>query len=193
MNAEHRCACASEEWRATVRDFIMPWVLADVDLGDHLIELGPGFGATTDVLRERVSRVTVVEIDADLARDLAQRFADTDVEVFEGDATALDFPDGTFSAAASFSMLHHVPSPALQDRLFAEASRVLRPGGILVATDSLDNPDLRSFHRDDTFVPVDPDDLPVRLGQAGFEDIAIERNEFAWKAVARQAPVPEGR
>jgi SAM-dependent methyltransferase len=81
-------------------------------------------------------------------------------------------------------MLHHVPSPALQDDLFAEACRVLRPGGVLVATDSLDNPDLRSFHRDDTFVPIDPDELQVRLGRAGFTDIAIGQNEFAWKAVA---------
>jgi SAM-dependent methyltransferase len=137
--------------------------------------------------------VTVVEIDADLARDLAQRFANTDVEVFEGDATDLDFPDGTFSAAASFSMLHHVPSPALQDDLFAEASRVLRLGGILVATDSLDNPDLRSFHRDDTFVPIDPDDLPLRLSQAGFTDIAIDRNQFAWKAVARHSSATRGK
>jgi SAM-dependent methyltransferase len=188
MNAEHRCACASEEWRGTVRDLIMPWVLADVDLGDHLLELGPGFGATTDVLHERVSRVTAVEVAPDLARDLAQRFANTNVRVFEGDATALDFPDGTFSAVASFSMLHHVPSPALQDRLFAEGRRVLRPGGILAATDSLDKPELRSFHRDDTFVPIDPDDLAVRLRQAGFTDIAIERNEFAWKAVAGRGP-----
>jgi ubiquinone/menaquinone biosynthesis C-methylase UbiE len=188
MNAEHRCACASEEWRATVRDLIMPWVLDDVDLGDHLIELGPGFGATTDVLRERVSKVTVVEIDPGLAHELAERMANSNVEVFEGDATALEFPDGCFSAAASFSMLHHVPTPELQDRLFAEASRVLRPGGLLAATDSLDNPELRSFHHDDTFVPIDPDDLSARLRQAGFTDIAIERNEFAWKAVARRSP-----
>jgi len=187
VNAEHRCACASEEWRATVRDFIMPWVLADVDLGDHVIELGPGFGATTDVLRERASRVTAVEIAPDLARDLAQRLANTNVEVVEGDATALNFPDGSFSAATSFSMLHHVPSPELQDRLFAEAYRVLRPGGSLAATDSLDKPELRSFHRDDTFVPIDPEDLSVRLRHAGFMDIAIERNEFAWKAVARRS------
>jgi ubiquinone/menaquinone biosynthesis C-methylase UbiE len=188
MNAEHRCACASEEWRATVRDLIMPWVLADLDLGDHLIELGPGFGATTDVLRERVSRVTVVEIDRDLARDLAERLASSNVEVFEGDATALEFPDGYFSAAASLSMLHHVATPALQDRLFTEAGRVLRPGGVLAASDSLDTPELRSFHHDDTFVPIDPDYLSARLRHAGFTDIAIERNEFAWKAVARRQP-----
>ena len=34
-----------------------------------------------------------------------------------GDATKLSFPDGRFSGAVCFSMLHHVPSPELQDRL----------------------------------------------------------------------------
>jgi hypothetical protein len=29
-------------------------------------------------------------------------------------------------------MLHHMPSPRRQDRLFAEIRRVLQPGGILV-------------------------------------------------------------
>jgi ubiquinone/menaquinone biosynthesis C-methylase UbiE len=186
VNAEHRCACASDEWRATVRDFIMPWVLADVDLGDDVIELGPGFGATTDVLRERVSRLTVVEIDPELAGALGQRLADTNVVVVEGDATTLDFPDGRFSGATCFSMLHHVGSPALQDRLLSEARRVLRPGGVIAATDSLDSPDLRSFHHDDTFIPIDPADLPRRLENAGFAGIEVQENEFAWRAVARR-------
>ena len=187
MNAEHRCVCASEEWRATVRDFIMPWVLAGLDLGDDVIELGPGFGATTDVLRQRVAKLIVVEIDPGLAGDLAERLAGTNVDVIEGDATALALADRRFSAATCFSMLHHVSSPALQDRLFAEARRVLRPGGILAATDSLDRADIRAFHQDDTFVPIDPTALPDRLRNAGLTDIEVEQNEFAWKVAARRS------
>lgn len=164
---------------------IIPWVLLDVDLGDDVVELGPGFGATTDVLRERLTRLTVVEIDAELAAGLTARYAGTGVDVVEGDATALSFDDGRFSGGACFSMLHHVPSPALQDRLFSEARRVLRPDGVFVATDSLDSPDLRTFHHDDTFVPVDPTTLDERLRTAGFAHVDIEQNPFAWKAVAR--------
>ena len=78
-----------------------------------------------------------------------------------------------------------MPSPALQDRLIGEVARVLRPGGVLVASDSLDSPELRTFHHDDTFVPVDPDDLPRRLRAAGFVDIEMRQNEFAWTTVAR--------
>jgi hypothetical protein len=53
-------------------------------------------------------------------------------------------------------MLHHVPSPELQDRLFAEVCRVLRAGGTFIGTDSIDSDAVRQGHVDDVFVPVDP-------------------------------------
>ena len=121
-----------------VRDQVIPWALTGVDLGDDVVEVGPGYGATTEVLQGLVPRLTSVEIDPELAAALIERYAGTDhVEMVEGDATALTFADGRFSGATSFSMLHHVPTPELQDRVFAEARRVLRPGGVFVAVDSL--------------------------------------------------------
>ncbi len=186
MNAEHQRACASDEWRITVREQIVPWVLEGVDLGDDVVELGPGYGPTTDSLRELVARLTVVEIDSDLAQALAARLDGSNVTVTEGDATQLTFEDGRFTGVACFSMLHHVPSRALQDRLFSEAQRVLIQNGTFVASDSVDRPDLRTFHEGDTFVPIDPGQLQQRLSAAGFIDVAIERNEFAWKARARK-------
>ncbi|HET6917568.1 MAG TPA: hypothetical protein VFH56_15895 [Acidimicrobiales bacterium] len=48
MNEGHP-VCDSPEWRATVRDEIIPWAVRDVDLGDDVLEIGPGHGATTDV------------------------------------------------------------------------------------------------------------------------------------------------
>ena len=44
--------------------------LATVDLGDDVLEVGPGYGATTDVFRERVGSLTSVEIDPVLADEL---------------------------------------------------------------------------------------------------------------------------
>ncbi|GHF16232.1 hypothetical protein GCM10010359_17110 [Streptomyces morookaense] len=45
-----------------------------------------------------------------------------------GGGTHMPFADGRFDSVVCFTMLHHVPTPAAQDRLFAEAHRVLRPG-----------------------------------------------------------------
>jgi ubiquinone/menaquinone biosynthesis C-methylase UbiE len=186
VNAEHRVGCASDEWRAVVREQIIPWAVGAADLGDDVLEVGPGYGATTDVLRELVARLTAVEIDDELASALAERLVGTNVDVVVGDATALDLPDERFTGATSFSMLHHVHSEDAQDQLFAEVARVLQSGGVFVASDSLDSPGLREFHHDDIFVPIDPSDLEHRLGSAGFVDIDVRENEWAWTAQARR-------
>jgi SAM-dependent methyltransferase len=186
MNEAHE-ACGSDEWRAMIRDTILPWSIGDVNLGDDVLEVGPGFGATTDVLSESVPKLTAVEIDERLAGMLVERFAGkANVEIVRGDATALDLPDGRFSGAASFTMLHHVPTVELQDKLFAEVARVLRPGGVLVAGDSVASPDLEAHHDGDTYNPVDPGTLPARLEAAGFHDVEIKTNPFGWAAVARR-------
>ena len=128
MNEEHLRLCSSPEWAAYVADDLLPWVLADYQLGDDLLEVGPGPGLTTDILRRHAGHVTAAELDVGLAARLAQRLAGTNVEVVTADATRLPFPAGRFSAVACLTMLHHIPSAGLQDTALAEMARVLRAG-----------------------------------------------------------------
>jgi SAM-dependent methyltransferase len=129
VNKAHLEFCASPEWARLVEDELLPWVLDGCELGDDLLEVGPGPGLTTDVLRRKAARVTAVELDLALAEALAARLAGSNVTVIAGDVTRLPFPAGRFSSAACLTMLHHIPSPALQDAALAELARVLRPGG----------------------------------------------------------------
>ena len=184
MNRNHDF-CGSPEWAQMVRDQIVPWAIGEGQLGDDVLEVGPGFGATTDVFRERVDRLTAVEIDPVLAARLTERLAGTNVTVVEGDATDLPFADGRFSGVTCFSMLHHVPGTDLQDLLFAQAARVLQPGGLFVATDSLASDGLRDYHEGDTYLPIDPAGLDARLECAGFVDVEVRTNEYGWAATAR--------
>ena len=62
MNKHHE-QCGSDGWREIIREHILPWAIGDVDLGDDVLEVGPGYGATTDVLSESVPQLTAVEID----------------------------------------------------------------------------------------------------------------------------------
>ena len=187
MNENHK-QCGSDEWREVVREAILPWALGDVDLGDDVLEVGPGYGATTDVLGERLPCLTAVEIDVELAAMLKERFAgNTAVTIVIGDATALDFPDSRFSGAACFTMLHHVETPQLQDCLLSEVLRVLRPGGVLVAGDSLASPELAAHHEGDTYNPVDPKQLRDRLVSIGFRGVEVKTNSFGWAAMASKA------
>ena len=174
VNEIHLQLCASPEWARYVEDELLPWALGGRGLGDDVLEVGPGPGLTTDVLRRKVTRLTAVEVDEDLAARLTARLAGTNVEVVHADATASGLPTGRFSGATCFTMLHHIPSPDLQDALFCEVRRVLRPGGSFLATDAIDGPEIRSLHVDDIFVPVDPETIPARLHAAGFEDVEVE-------------------
>ena len=75
-------------------------------------------------------------------------------------------------------MLHHVPSPAAQDKLFSEVARVLRPGGIFAGTDSLDSEEFRELHAGDVCVPVAQETLADRLSGAGFDHITVDTNDY---------------
>jgi SAM-dependent methyltransferase len=167
---------------------IVPSAIGSVDLGDDVLEIGPGYGAATDVVSESVAQLTAVEIDPALVAFLTDRFAGAaNVRILEGDATALELDDGRFTGAICFTMLHHVPTIELQDRLFAEAARVLRPGATLVASDNLANDELAANHTDDIYNPIDPDTLEARLHAAGFADVQVTTNPYAWSARARRA------
>lgn len=132
--------------------------------------------------------MTSVEIDEELAAMLTERFADVpSVDIVNGDATTLAYEDGRFTGAACFTMLHHVPTDDLQDRLFSEVARVLRSGAALVASDSLGSDELAAHHTDDTYHPVDPASLPDRLAVAGFEGIDVRTSPYGWAVVARRA------
>ncbi len=174
MNERHAKLCSSPEWAEHLQTGILTPLARDVDLGAEMVEVGPGPGAATDWLRHRVERLVVVEFDEVAAEKLVVRFAGTNVEVVHGDATAMTFADGSFDSAGSFTMLHHVPTFALQNMLLAEVLRVLRAGAVLIGSDSRPSDELHHFHEDDTYNPVEPGTLMVRLQTLGFERITVD-------------------
>ena len=180
MNASHLTFLASPEWKQMLETDLLPWLADVADLGDDVLEIGPGPGLTTDLLRVRTAKLTAIEIDADLAAALAARLAGTNVDVIHGDATASGLPSDRFSAATSFSVLHHMPSPDLQDRLFAELHRMLRPAGVLAGV-------VKETSTTDVFVPVDPATLGTRLGAAGFADVETDIGDYQFRFCARKA------
>ncbi|OZM81002.1 bifunctional 2-polyprenyl-6-hydroxyphenol methylase/3-demethylubiquinol 3-O-methyltransferase UbiG [Pseudonocardia sp. MH-G8] len=173
MNLLHRRICRSDSWAARMRSQILPWACRGVPLHADVLEIGPGYGVATGWLLEQGGRVTAVEVDPVLAAALRERLGDR-ADVRTGDGADLPFPDGSFDAVVCFTMLHHVPSALQQDRLFAQAARVLRPGGVFAGSDSRAGLFFRLLHVADTMVVVDPGSLSGRLRSAGFADAAVD-------------------
>jgi SAM-dependent methyltransferase len=169
---ENHALCATRVWSDQMGG-VVGFMRAHADFGESMLEIGPGPGAATEWLRHEVARLTAVELDESLAADLAERYAGTNVEVVAGDATALAYPRATFDSVGCFTMLHHVPTTPLQNAIFAEALRVLRPGGALFVSDSLPSDGLHRFHVDDTCNPIDPASLVARLQATGFGRITV--------------------
>ena len=103
---------------------------------------------------------------------LGVMYAGSNVEVVIGDATKLSYPDGSFDWVS----FHHAASRAhrgLQNNILAEALRVLRPGGALIASDSLASDGLHHFHEADTYYPLDPGTVVSRLQTIGFGALTV--------------------
>jgi len=193
MNRVHNLLCSSGWWARRAEHELVPFGVDGVELGEDVLEIGPGFGATTRVLARKLPKLTVVELDprycarlrGELGSENGPRPSGGGVTVTEGDATALPYPDGRFSAVLCFTMLHHIPSVELQDRAFSEIARVLRSGGIFAGTDSIGEGWLfRAIHVGDILNLVDPSTLPRRLSAAGLVpgEVKRGRRSFRWRA-----------
>ena len=186
MNTLHHWICSSLFWRKSLQGRIVPWALDGLDLGAHVLELGPGYGFATGLLLRRTSSVVGVEVDGRLAVPLRQRLSGSHGSVIQGDATELPFRNDSFSSAVCFTMLHHIPSTELQNRLLAEVLRVVQPGGLFAGSDSLGGRGMNWLHRGDTLLTVDPDTFPERLRRSGFETIDVGTQKRVMRFRARR-------
>jgi len=187
MNAFENWFCGSSLWRGITERKILPWMLSGYSLGENVLELGAGPGATTQELRRRARRVTSLEYDHNFAARLGARFHKTNVSVLQGDAAALPFPNGVFSSVIAMLVLHHLKSQVQQERAFAEIHRVLRPGGAFLSLEIGDGWLQRFGHIKSTFVPVAPASAFARLTSLGFSKIVVDMQRAAFRICALRA------
>ena len=187
MNRLENWFCGSAIWRFITERKLLPWILSGYALGDHVLEVGAGPGATTDELLRRAGRVTSLEYDPSYVAKLAERHKSSRVAVVQGDAAALPFPDHTFSSVVAVLVLHHLRSPEQQNAAFQEIHRVLRPGGMFFAFEIRDGWLQRAGHLHSTFVPVSPASAFARLTVAGFSKIAVDIERTAFRVCALRA------
>lgn len=101
----------------------LDWVLPDTVRS--AAEIGAGTGGLTRQLTSRLQEVTAVEPDARMRAVLASRVPQA--RVVEGRGEAIPLPDAAVDAVLASSSWHWVE----QAEGFAEAARILRPGGVM--------------------------------------------------------------
>ncbi|NIO41233.1 MAG: 16S rRNA (adenine(1518)-N(6)/adenine(1519)-N(6))-dimethyltransferase, partial [Burkholderiales bacterium] len=82
-------------------------------LGDHLVEIGPGFGALTGLLLDVVGRMDAIEVDRDAARSLEDRFADRHLRVHCADFLEFDLTSLGSSLRLVGNLPYHISTPIL--------------------------------------------------------------------------------
>lgn len=174
-------------------------ILEGVDLGGRdVLDIGCGIGGI-DVLLVRehgAGSVTGIDVEAPLirrARERAARAGVADRVSFRlVEPGPLPFAADSFDIVFSKDSMIHIPDKAV---LFAEVLRVLRPGGVFVASDWMqsaagpDSPEMATFAETSglSFAMGITDALPATLTAAGFEDVRIvDRNAWYRKEARRE-------
>jgi ubiquinone/menaquinone biosynthesis C-methylase UbiE len=112
--------------------------LVELNAKGRMLDIGCGPGHIALLVCERLPAAQVVAVDLALhmlafaERHVAASPHKDRVDLRHADAKALPFPDGSFDAVFSNTILHHIPDPRL---FLKEARRVLRPGGALLIRD----------------------------------------------------------
>lgn len=160
---------------------------------DYLLEVGCGGGALLKAALQSGCRAAAIDHSPEMVRVAreANRDAirDDRLEIHEGDAGRLPFPDASFTCATMTGVLGFLADPVA---VLAEMRRVLAPGARLVIQGS--DPELRG-------TPAAPEPMASRLHfyeleelaelgrAAGFSDVrAVHR---PMEAIAREVGIPE--
>lgn len=164
--------------------------------GKDILDIGCGSGGITILLARHGRPASVLGFDVeqpviDAATARAAREGLSDIVRFRrGDPGPLPFGNASFDVVFSKDALIHVPD---KERLFADLFRVLRPGGVFVASDWLTShdgepsPAMKAYLEAEglSFGMASPGRYRRAMEDAGFVDVRIRDRNPWYREVAK--------
>src|SRR5687767_7300874 len=161
-----------------------PTALIDLQPGETVLDLGSGGGIDVLLSARRVGPggkaygLDMTDEMLALARENQRKAGVDNVEFLKGEIEAIPLPDRSVDVIISNCVIN---LSADKDRVFAEAIRVLRPGGRLAVSDVVVRGGVPAELRKSVELwigcvagALEEDEYRARLAKAGFEAIEIE-------------------
>ena len=161
-----------------------PTALADLALGETVLDLGSGGGIDVLLSARRVGPtgkaygLDMTDEMLALARENQRKAGVDNVEFLRGEIEAIPLPDNSVDVIISNCVIN---LSADKDRVFAEALRVLRPGGRLAVSDVVVRGEVPAQIRKSVELwigcvagALEEDEYRAKLAKAGFEAIDVE-------------------
>lgn len=138
-------------------------------------DVGTGTGFVAAGIAPRVAQVIGIDISERILEVARSNLADLgidNVDLREGDITALPLPDDSVDAAFANMVLHHAEDPVA---MLNEMARVVRPGGVVAICDEVEHPWewMREEHAD-IWLGFTPEQVQAFFAAAGLESPTLE-------------------
>jgi arsenite methyltransferase len=179
-----------------------PTALAKLMPGETVLDLGSGGGIDVLLSAKRVGPsgkaygLDMTDEMLALANANKQKSGLTNVEFLRGEIEHIPLPDNSIDVIISNCVINLSGD---KDRVFAEAFRVLKPGGRLAVSDVVTRGEIRSEIRNSVLLWVgcvagalEQSEYKKKLSGAGFEQIEIEPTRVYQVEDARQFLSAEG-
>lgn len=161
---------AAADWAAVMRAIVDP-------RGSVVADIGCGGGIYSRAWSDLgASRVTGIDFSARMVKDARGASSGYPTLSFsQGDATSTGLPDASVHIVFERALIHHLPS---LDAAFAEAARVLKPGGTLIVQDRT---------MDDVMRPASPEHFRPWFFEAFPRLLEVERQRRPDQATVTDA------
>jgi ubiquinone/menaquinone biosynthesis C-methylase UbiE len=173
-----------------------PTALAEIALGETVLDLGSGGGIDVLLSAKRVGPTgKVYGLDMtdemlELARANQAKAGITNVEFLKGDIENIPLPENSVDLIISNCVINLSPD---KDRVLAEAFRVLKPGGRFAVSDIVTRGEIPNEIRQSIELwagciagALEDKEYERKLAQAGFEHISMEPTRIYTAQDARE-------